>query len=363
MPHYRLQRDPNDLADGRPELTELRLGHRADRSSLGIAGVRCGLTQPLLGPSPGCSLTSVPASHRKTCAVTLPLAGTRAVELDPTYAPAHAALADCYNQLGTVMVSSGSPREWRPRAAAEAIKALQLDPYSAEAHATLGYVRHYQWQWSEAEQEFRRALELNPSSSLARIWYANLLMTRRRMDEALQQVFAARDLDPFSLAVNTNVAWVLTYAGRYEEAVAQLERTLELDSTYVQAHQRLVEPLRGVGRVGEAVAAAQRVVALTQRSPFSLSRLASIHAQTGQIAQARMILGELLATADREYVPPWTFVHPYVALGDIESAVTWAEKAFEEGSNGIAYLTPDPDLAQLRVHPRIRALMTRARLE
>jgi TolB-like protein/tRNA A-37 threonylcarbamoyl transferase component Bud32/Tfp pilus assembly protein PilF len=288
---------------------------------------------------------------------------TRSVELDPTYAPAHAALADCYNQLATVMVSSGSPREWRPRAAAEAIKALQLDAYSAEAHATLGYVRHYQWQWSEAEQEFRRAIELNPSFSLARIWYANLLMSRNRMDEALEQVFAARDLDPFSLAVNTNVAWALTYAGRYEEAIAQLERTLELDSMYAQAHQRLADALRGAGRTAEAVETARRVVALTNRNPYSLARLATSHAQAGQIAEARIILRELLARAEREYVPPWSFVHAYVALGDIESAATWTEKAFEEGSNGIAYLTPDPDLAPLRRHPRIRALMARVGLE
>jgi len=91
---------------------------------------------------------------------------TRAVELDPTYAPAHAALADCFNQLGTVMVGTGSPREYRPRAAAEAIKALQIDPYSAEAHAALGYVWHYELRWADAEREFRRAIELNPSYSL-----------------------------------------------------------------------------------------------------------------------------------------------------------------------------------------------------
>jgi Tfp pilus assembly protein PilF len=108
---------------------------------------------------------------------------SRAVELDPTYAPAHAALADCFNQLGTVMVGSSSPQAMRPRAAAEAIKALQLDPNSAEAHAALGYVRHYQLRWSEAEHEFRRAIELNPNYSMARIWYANFLMSRRRFDD------------------------------------------------------------------------------------------------------------------------------------------------------------------------------------
>src|SRR5216117_2944681 len=66
------------------------------------------------------------------------------------------------------MIGSGSPRDFRPHAAAEAIKALQLDPRSAEAHAALGYARHYDWQWNEAEKEFRRAVELNPSYALVR---------------------------------------------------------------------------------------------------------------------------------------------------------------------------------------------------
>lgn len=288
---------------------------------------------------------------------------TQAIELDPTYSPAHAALADCYNQLATVMVSSGSPREWRPRAEAEAIKALQLDPYSAEAHATLGYVRHYQWQWSEAENEFRRALQLNPSLSLARIWFANLLMSRNRMSEALQQVFAARDLDPFSLTVNTNVGWVLAVSGRFDDAITQLVRTLQLDSTYVQAHERLADAFGHAGRMVEAIEEAQRVVTLTNRSSFSLSGLAIELAHNNQDILARTVLAELETRSEHEYVSPWTFALVYASLGDTESAVTWTERAFEEGSNGIAYIRVDPELAALRNHPRIRRLMARAGLE
>jgi tetratricopeptide (TPR) repeat protein len=76
------------------------------------------------------------------------------IALDPSYAPAYAALADCYNQLATVMVGAGSPQEWRPRAADTAVKALQIDPALAEAHATLGYVRHYSGDLDAAENHF-----------------------------------------------------------------------------------------------------------------------------------------------------------------------------------------------------------------
>lgn len=285
---------------------------------------------------------------------------TRAVELDPTYAPAHAALADCYNQLGTVMVGSGSPRRFRPLAEGEAIKALQIDPYSAEAHAALGYARHYQLHWADAEREFRRAIELNPSYALVHVWYANLLMSRRRMDEALREVRAARELDPFSLIVNTNVAWILEFSGKHQEAVDQLELTIALDSTYVQAHMRLAEALVSTGRFDDAIAHARRVVDLTGRTPSSLGTLGQTQARAGRGEDARATLNEMLSRARTEYVPAWSIGSLYAALGEVDSAVVWTERAYDEGSNVIAYLDVDPMARRLRGDPRFERIRTRA---
>jgi TolB-like protein/Tfp pilus assembly protein PilF len=287
---------------------------------------------------------------------------TRAVELDPTYAPAHAALADCFNLLGTVVVGTGSPREFRPRAEAEAIKALQMDPYSAEAHAALGYVWHYEWRWADAERQFRRAIELNPSYSMARIWYANLLMSRLRWKEAIEQVFAARDLDPFSLIVNTNVGWVLDYAGHHEEAIAHLKQTIALDSEYVQAHWRLARALMAAGRVTEALEQGDRLLTLSDSSSPALSMVANISARAGRRDEARALLGRLLERSRHEYVPPASIADAFRAVGDVDGALTWLEKAFAERSNAVAYLDQS-DNAPLRRHPRFQALRARVGLK
>jgi serine/threonine protein kinase/tetratricopeptide (TPR) repeat protein len=266
---------------------------------------------------------------------------TQAIDLDPTYAPSHAALADCYNQFGTQLVGTGSPRDFRPRAAAEAIRALQIDPYSAEAHAALGYVRHYEWQWAEAEREFRRAIELNPSYPYAHLWYANLLMSRRRLDEALQQVGLARELDPFSLIINSNLGWVLIAAGRNAEAIAQLRHTLTLDSTYVQAHMRLSGPLVALGRFDEARREAEMVVRLTNGSTSAAAGLAAIDAAAGRTADARRELAILLERAHTEYVPPGAVAGVYAKLGDTLNQDAWLMRAYEERSNALAYLLVD----------------------
>jgi TolB-like protein/Tfp pilus assembly protein PilF len=285
------------------------------------------------------------------------------LELDPTWAPAHAALADCYNQFGTQLVGSGSPSEFRPRAAAAAIRALQIDPASAEAHATLGYVRHYEWQWDDAERSLRRAVELNPSYALARIWYANLLATRGRIDEALAQVFTARDLDPFSLIINTNVGWVLQMAGRHEEAVDQLSSTLTLDSTYIQARMRLASSLAATGRLDEARAQAERVLAMTQRSAAALNTIAVMDLVRGDTTAARAALAELLERARHTYVPPGTLVDIYARLGDVDQALAWMQRAFDERANFVVYMAGDSAYAALFRHPRYRELLARSGLD
>jgi TolB-like protein/Tfp pilus assembly protein PilF len=286
----------------------------------------------------------------------------RAVQLDPTYAPAHVGLADCYNQLGTVLVGSGSPREYRPRAAAEAIKALQIDPNSAEAHAALGYVWHYDLRWADAEREFRRAIELNPSFSLVRIWYANLLMSRLRKQEAIDQVYVARALDPFSLVINTNVGWVLDMAGRHEDAIRQLTHTLGLDSDYVQARWRLAGALLSSNRFDEARRQADRIIALTDSAPLTLAMVGLIEAHAGRRDTARVVLRDLLARSRHEYVPSPPLAHIMGQLGDIDGAMALMEKAFDERSNAIAYLAIEREFDPLRNDPRFQKLLTRAGL-
>jgi serine/threonine-protein kinase len=288
---------------------------------------------------------------------------SRSIQLDPTYAPAHAALADCYNQLGTVLVGSGSPREFRPRAEAEAIKALQIDQSSAEAHAALGYVNHYELRWADAEREFRKAIELNPSFALARIWYANMLMSKRRGREAIEQVNAARELDPFSSIINSNVGWILDEAGRHEDAIVQLRKTLALDSTYVQARMRLAGALLSAGHLDQARTETHRLLAATDSGPSVLALLALIEARGGQPDSARAILRRLEALSATRYVPPVSIAHVQIALGNFDDAMKSLEIAFDEGSNAIAYLDVADLFDPIRRDRRFERLRSRAGFE
>jgi TolB-like protein/tetratricopeptide (TPR) repeat protein len=281
-----------------------------------------------------------------------------ALTLDPTYAPAYAALADCYNLLGTVMVGGGSPQQWRPRAAEAAIQALQIDPGLAEAHATLGYVRHYNWEWADAEQSLRRAIELNPSNALAHVWYANLLSSRLRLDEAIREVNLARDLDPLSLVVNTNVGWVLFMARRNDEAIAQYVKTLQLNPGYVQAHTRLADAYGRANRHRDAIEELTTAVRLTKDSASSRVALAQVSALAGDAADAERLLNRALQERDDKYVSPGAIANAYVALGQDDKAFDWLEQAFRERANNVAYLAVEPLYDRIRQAPRFRALLS-----
>jgi TolB-like protein/Tfp pilus assembly protein PilF len=278
-----------------------------------------------------------------------------AIALDPTYAPAHASLADCYNQLGTVIVAGGSPREWRPRAMEAAVKALQIDGELGEAHATVGYVRHYDWQWTEAENSFRRAIAFNPNYALGRIWYANLLCSLRRFDEAVAQVLIARDLDPLSLIVSTNVGWVFHRARRDEEAIAEYKRGLALDGTYLQAHMRLGDSYLAVGRFSDAIDEAETVARLSKGSLAEIMLLERNKFLGGRPNEFERRLEELIGA--KGYASPGAIANAFFALGRNDEGFEWLDRSYQERTNNIAYLAVEPIYDRVRDDPRFKRML------
>jgi tetratricopeptide (TPR) repeat protein len=100
--------------------------------------------------------------------------------MDPAFAPAYLGLANAYDALGTSGIGGASPREVRPKVISAARKALELDPTIAEAHGLLAVVYQEQWQWGDAEGEFKRVLELTPNDAGAHLAYAGWLLCQGR---------------------------------------------------------------------------------------------------------------------------------------------------------------------------------------
>ena len=154
-----------------------------------------------------------------------------AIGKDPNFAPAYVGLASLYDMLGSLR-GGAPPNEVRPKLISAARKALQLDPELAEPHVLLAGAYQKQWQWSDAEAEYRRALELSPNDANAHERFAVWLLCQGRTDEALAWVQRARELDPLGSAGFTQ-GWILFHARRYDEAVRELRSVHATEHWYL----------------------------------------------------------------------------------------------------------------------------------
>ena len=284
----------------------------------------------------------------------------KAIEEDPAYAPSYAGLADCYNQLGTVMIGARSPRDARKLAMAEANRALEIDPELAEAHAALAYSNLYEWNWTSAEQGFERAIALNPNYAPAHLWFAHYLAARGQFDRALQEVRLAGDLDPLSPITQTQIGWILMYARRIPEGIAQYRKVLEQNPTYSWAEWQLGTGLMFLRDYSAAIKTFQNASA---PSPSVLGTLGMAYGLAGQPKEARKLLDELFALSRRRYISPHSILHVYIGLGDRDKAFEWMEKSYQERTNGMAWLAVWPGFDPIRSDPRFDMYLRRIGLK
>ncbi len=276
------------------------------------------------------------------------------IRKDANFAPAYVGLAYAYDRLGSILVG-GPPRETHPKMMSAARKAIELDPDLAEPHVLLAGVYQKQWQWSDAEAEYKRALELNSNHAGAHVGYAKWLLCQGRTDEALAWVQRARDLDPLGGAGITN-GWILFHARRYDEAI----RELRSDDP---GHWFLGFALIAKGQPDEAIAVLEKALSLTDRSPAVMGVLVRAYAHAGRRRDALRLVDELKRRQQKSYVPAAPFVNAYLGLGDDEQALAWLERAYQEQSNILQLMKVHPYFDPLRGDPRFADLVRRVGLD
>lgn len=275
-----------------------------------------------------------------------------AVELDPDFALAWAALAEGWLASAHFGVP---PHVAFPRADSAAVQALARDPELAEAHVALADTRfHYEWNWEAAERGFLRGLELNPSHSTGHWFYAGLLAALGRFDEAAERLESSRTLDPLSPLGDAFGAFVLYWAGRYDEAEASAWRALELNPNHFYALGALGFIQLERGELEEAVETFRRSVEI---SPKFRAGLALALARAGRTAEAREIADRLDAAAEDGYVAPYSRAFARVGLGDHDRALTLLEEATETRDAELIWIAVEPAFDPLRSDPRFQAIL------
>jgi TolB-like protein/Tfp pilus assembly protein PilF len=284
----------------------------------------------------------------------------QAIKLDPTYAQAHAGLADSWALSSNFSIVSS--KEAYLNAKGAALKGLELDDRLADAHTTLGMVSlFYDWDWPAAERAFQQALALEPDDANAHQRYGLALMWLGRFDEAIREIQRARELAPVDLETNANLALVLYFARRYDGAILEARKTLEMDRDSYQAHRTIARAYLETRMYDQAIAAFRKAMA-PGGIQLLKAELGHAYAVSGRRDEALKILGELKLLAKRQYVSPYGMAILHVGLGEKDQAFEWLEKSRAERERWMVTLKVAPVLDPLRSDPRFADLVRRVGL-
>lgn len=281
----------------------------------------------------------------------------QAIDSKPTYAAAYSGLADCNS--GLAWHGFKAPADALPKAYSAARKAVEIDPQSAEAHASLGLVLSHRWDWPAAEAEFKRALELDPQYANAHHWYADYLSIRGRHDEAIAEAKRALELDPLNLMISTWVGLRYYMARNYASAIEQNRDSVALDPNFAAAHLMLGEDYLQAGNYGESVNELTKAATLSGESPLYTAQVAVALAAAGRRSEALQIAHELQATSSKRYVSPYGLAQIHAALGSKDDAFGWLQAAYEDRAVWLEYLAVDPVFDRNRSDPRFQDLLSR----
>jgi tetratricopeptide (TPR) repeat protein len=285
------------------------------------------------------------------------------VRHEPGFAPAHAALADVYNTLGSWESGALPSHEAFPKAESAARRALELDPCCAAAHTSLAYATaHHGWDWAAAAAQFERAIELDPRYAHAHHWQAHLLVAQRQWPAALAAAQRALALQPVDVIINVHMAWHHWLARDPQAAIEQADRTESLDDT-----DHWPPFFRGMACVqcGRGEAAVDNLREACQRgrgNAVMRAGLGYVYAAAGERRAARQVLQEFSEAAGSQQRFAYEAAVIHAALGEREAALDQLEAAWCARSGWIAYLAVDPRLDPVRGDARFAALLERVGL-
>jgi len=260
---------------------------------------------------------------------------------DPDFAPAYAGIAFVYADM-SVTPRSFSPDVAYTKMRVMAEKALQLDPLSAEAHASMGLVFSRDRAWEEAEKAFRRAIQLNPNLARSREDFAlSVLLPLGRLDEAVRELRIALELDPLSPNVLNPLDFVLVSAGRYDEVLDNCRRVLTVAPDDIFAEQLSGRALLQKGRLNEAIAIFEK-----QGERGGPGFLGYAYAKAGRRAEAEQVAARY---------PDWPWAQALVSagLGDKNGAFAGLEKMAAIKDSRVAIYLTYPEFALLRGDHRL----------
>ena len=284
-----------------------------------------------------------------------------AIESEPRYAPAYSGLGAVYAVL-PLYDHRTTAADMYALADSAASQALLLDSSISEPYAVLAIIRARRYDWRSAEMAFRQALARNANDATAHQWYGKALAHQGRLAEAETEIRRALELDPLSAVTRYNLGQVLYADRRYGEAADELIRALATAPTLRAAHATLGYVRLSQGRKDDAIQEFESAAGPDSgRVGSDIAVLAYGYASAGQRDTARQLLSAALR--DRAADPSLAaatsaadIAIAFMALGDVDEAFAWLERARTEYDSDLQAFMASPILDSLRPDRRYAEL-------
>ena len=281
----------------------------------------------------------------------------QAIAKDPNYAQAYAGLADAYILL--------SDRGWvsndeaAPKIRNGVRRAMELDPTLAEPHAALAVLKEVaDWDWTGADAEYRKAIALNPNDATSHHWYSTLLQNLGRTKEALAEIEKALALDPASPQINANHAGLLIDLHRYDEALAELNRLIAANPEFPVYYANRASVYWHLGNQDAAAADWGMEMKKSGRPEWAEAFAAGY--RKAKLKGACTALIEVLKNESQtEYIAPNDMARYYGFMGDRDHTFEWLEKGYAERSGRMEYIKSEDALEPFHSDPRYIDLLKR----
>jgi tetratricopeptide (TPR) repeat protein len=244
------------------------------------------------------------------------------------------------------------------RRTADTIPDHHADPV-LPALGTLSF--HVDYDLPAALHAFASSAHLPHDASVtrSRVMFA---LSRGRFDEGIALLDDALCLDPFAPWLHARRAWALHLAGHRPESLAQMRSCLNSfpDHEGTALYGAILFAYNGDTATGLRLAES-----LSARMPY-YDQITAIHAyalaRAGRTAESRALIAKLRWLGRERFVSSSFNAAVYVALGDIDSALTELQTSMDMRCPWFFQMLADPRLQPLRGQPRFeefRAILPR----
>jgi adenylate cyclase len=284
----------------------------------------------------------------------------KAIALDSEFAESYCNLAYTYILLMGWFANPST--DYIPKVKSNLLKALELDNKLGEAYYMLGAMNFlHEWDWGEAEKNFRKGLDLNPNFILGMIEYANFLTSMRRFDESIRISRRTIELDPLNPVAYNELAFALWYAGEREQALEVLDESLKLDPDHQQTLWGSMYLHTELGQYDKALSILEKLRgnnSIVEMPAYLLAHAGKLMVFIGRREEAITYLNELNRRADEEaYKDTFPQAVIYIALGEHEKALELLEQAFLNRNFAMAQMNIHMDLDSLRSYERFQNII------